>query len=102
MADIKRGAIQSIEPVIHKIYSGGSSVEVQVSEITYSGDDGEPGTHTVSLGPATAEATVWLTVGESNLLTALQVWRDSHPGDPEILDRVEAILRAESDPLRPW
>jgi hypothetical protein len=36
---------------------------------------------------------VWLTVKPAVLLDALQMWKDAAPGDSQLIDRVDAVLR---------
>ena len=94
VAAIPRERVQSIAPVIQRIIAAHGSRDVLLTQITYLTGDCDPhATRTVRLGPAPAADTVWLSLKPSNLLTAMQAWKDADPGDAAVLDRVEAILR---------
>jgi hypothetical protein len=92
VTDIPREQIQSIGPATKTVGLGLATV--LLTEITYR--DGACGPWTVQkvlVGPAPASNTVWLTVKPAVLLDALQMWKDAAPGDSQLIDRVDAVLR---------
>ena len=65
-----------------------------VTQIAYLTNDSAPGApSTMLIGPTNAKNAMWVTVEQSDLLAALQAWKDGDPRDPTLLDRVEALLR---------
>lgn len=93
---IPREHVRTVEPAIQTIYPGRR--DVLLTEITYSAGGSDPeATRTLHLGPAPATDTVWVSVRPANLLAAVQAWKDGHPSDPALLDRVEALLRRRGD-----
>lgn len=99
---IARQQVVSIAPVTENV--GFGSTTLVPTDITFRDGDGRTGReHTVRVGPAPADDTVWLTVLPGSLLVALQDWVRAEPGDPGLLDRVEAQLRSRegtTDPRR--
>ncbi len=93
--DIPRERVESIAPGNETV--GFGSTKLLLSEITYSaGDSNSRSTQRVLLGPAPATDTVWLTIEPTNLLNALQVWKDADPAAPGMMDRIEKLLRGQS------
>ena len=89
--------VLSITPRTESV--GFGSTDLALAQITYS--DG--GTRTLSVGPAPADDTVWLTVVPANLFAALQEWVRADAGDPGLLDRLDATLRSPTTPpCRRW
>lgn len=68
-----------------------------VTQITYLTNDSAPGApSTVLIGPTNANNAMWLTVEQSDLLAALQAWKEGDPRDRALLDRVDALLRGHA------
>ena len=91
MTQIPRERIQSIASAGEAAGFGSSTL--RVTDITYGAGDSGSAARTVRVGQAPAEDTVWLTVNPLHLRNALQVWRDGDPTDPQLLDRIESVLR---------
>lgn len=92
---IPREHVLSVEPAIQMINPGRR--DVLLTQITYAGDPDSNATRTLLLGPAPATDTVWVSVRPPSLLAAMQAWKDGHPSDPALLDRVEALLHRRGD-----
>lgn len=90
--EIPRERIRSIAPA-SEIVGYGSS-RLQLIDITYAAGDSGSAARTVLVGQAPAEDTVWLTLNPLHLRAGLQVRKDRDPNDPQLLDRVESVLRA--------
>jgi len=90
VTDVPRAAVQSITSGAAVV---GLGTKLPLVELRYApGDPGRGSAGTVRLGPAPSRDTVWLTVEPADLLTALEVWNESDPKDPALLDHIEAIL----------
>ncbi|MBU3749014.1 MAG: hypothetical protein FGM52_00925 [Mycobacterium sp.] len=89
--DIPREAVQSI--TASRAMSS-AWTWLPIAEIRYTATGTGRGGGTVRVGPATSRDTVWLTIQPDYLLTALQMWNDGDPDDPQLLERVDAALRS--------
>jgi len=81
---IPRGAIQAIDT---KRVDVGEGTRKQLS-LVYGGVGAQP--ETIKIGPGTSQD---LSVKLQNLERALAEWKNGSTGDPELLDRVETLLR---------
>lgn len=95
VTDIPREQIQSIASATEPV-GFATRTPLLLTEITYRENGCAPGViRTVLVGPVPAKNTVWLTVKPAPLLDALRVWKDGDPHDPQLLDRVDAVLREQ-------
>ena len=69
--------------------------KVQQVAIVYRSADAGAAVNTIQIGPkvASVKSGLQLSVKSRNLDRALRVWKDGSFDDPELLDRVEALLR---------
>jgi hypothetical protein len=91
MTEIPRERIQSIAPAGEIVGFGSSTLNL--TDITYGAGDYSSAVRTVRVGQAPAQDTVLLTVNPFHLRAGLQVWKDGDADDPQLLDRVESVLR---------
>lgn len=83
-----RSDIRSISPRILK--SGINGAGTLHVDVVYVPQSDRNSTKTLMLGSQ-------FTVEPTNLLAALQMWQDSDPNDPQLLDRIETVLRQPRD-----
>ena len=86
---IPRQAFQAIDTKTVDVGTDGSTARYLA--LVYGGGGGQP--ETIQIGRQTAESGLLLSVKLQNLERALAAWKDGGSDDPELLDRVEAILR---------
>ena len=87
---IPRGAFQGIDT---KVVDAGEKTARQFF-LVYGGGGAQPETIQIgSLRLRKGRSGLDLNVNPQNLERALAVWKDGRSGDPELLDRVEALLR---------
>jgi hypothetical protein len=91
VTDIPRAAVRSITTSTATVGLGTKLPQV---EIHYATTGSGRGGGKVRVGPAPSRDTVWLTIDPNNLLPAMQAWKDADPNDPQLLDRVESVLRS--------
>lgn len=90
MTTIPRGEVQSIVATTGSL---ANNADATMTEIDYC----EAGAaEALLIGPSNSKSAIWLSVDPDNLLAALQAWKDGDAGDPQLLDRIEAILRGQS------
>jgi hypothetical protein len=90
---IPREAVQAINTKI--VDDGGvDGSPTRYVALVYGGGGGQP--ETIHIGRQKAESGLLLSVKPQNLERALAAWKDGGSDDPELLDRVEAILRGRS------
>ena len=90
---IPREAVQAINTKI--VDNGGvDGSPTRYVALVYGGGGGQP--ETIHIGRQKAESGLLLSVKPQNLERALAAWKDGGSDDPELLDRVEAILRGRS------
>jgi hypothetical protein len=90
---IPREAVQAINTKI--VDNGGvDGSPTRYVALVYGGGGGQP--ETIHIGRHIAESGLLLSVKPQNLERALAAWKDGGSDDPELLDRVEAILRGRS------
>jgi len=90
---IPREAVQAINTKI--VDDGGiDGSKTRYVALVYGGGGGQP--ETIHIGRQKAESGLLLSVKPQNLERALAAWKDGGSDDPELLDRVEAILRGRS------
>jgi hypothetical protein len=88
---IPRGAFQAINTKIVDVGTDGR--RARQLALVYGGGGAQP--ETIQIGPARdrKQSHLNLSVTPQNLERALAAWKDGGSDDPELLDRVEAILR---------
>jgi hypothetical protein len=92
---------EDVEAITTEIVTPGTQVTFKVPQIAIvyrSADSGSP-LKTIEIGPNVAnarESGLQLSVKPDNLARALTVWKDGSSDDPELLDRVEAMLRGDA------
>jgi hypothetical protein len=90
---IPREAVQAINTKI--VDDGGvDGSPTRYVALVYGGGGGQP--ETIHIGRQRAESGLLLSVKPQNLERALAAWKNGGSDDPELLDRVEAILRGRS------
>jgi hypothetical protein len=90
---IPREAVQAINTKI--VDDGGiDGSPTRYVALVYGGGGGQP--ETIHIGRQKAESGLLLSVKPQNLERALAAWKNGGSDDPELLDRVEAILRGRS------
>jgi hypothetical protein len=90
---IPREAVQAINTKI--VDSGGiDGSKTRYVALVYGGGGGQP--ETIHIGRHIAESGLLLSVKPQNLERALAAWKNGESDHPELLDRVEAILRGRS------
>ena len=89
---VPREAVQAINTEI--VDGGIDGSTTRYLALVYGGGGGQP--ETIHIGRHTAESGLLLSVKPQNLERALAAWKDGGSDDPELLDRVEAILRGRS------
>ena len=95
--EIARGAVESITAETRRLRLRRASAAVtQISYAPAGPAPSEPGV--VLLGSTDSKNAVWLTVGQADLVAALQTWKHGDPRDPQLLDRIEATLRGAGGP----
>jgi len=90
---IPREAVQAINTKIVDV-GGVDGSPTRYVALVYGGGGGQP--ETIHIGRQKAESGLLLSVKPQNLERALMAWKDGGSDDPELLDRVEAILRGRS------
>ena len=90
---IPREAVQAINTKI--VDDGGvDGSKTRYVALVYGGGGGQP--ETIHIGRHIAESGLLLSVKPQNLERALAAWKNGESDHPELLDRVEAILRGRS------
>lgn len=97
LTEIPRSRIQSIADAEAEVGADFAPATLTQIAIAYRPADAGSATASVLIGPPPGKTAMQLSVHQTNMFRALKVWEDANPGEPRLMDRIEAILRGKSD-----
>lgn len=97
LTEIPRSRIQSIADAEAEVGADFAPATLTQIAIAYRPADAGSATATVLIGPPPGKTAMQLSVHQTKMFHALKVWEDANPGEPRLMDRIEAILRGKSD-----